>query len=130
MGSCFHETVAGFVAPLLSAAGESIAYSRGVYSVNVRAMVGKTIFWATDSDGAEIRSESRDYIGIPAADLILNEALVTPQEGDTISEVIPNGNTLVCEVMAPDGEQLFRYMDEGHTLFRIHTKHVSTTIPD
>jgi len=101
-----------------------VTYTRGLYSVNVSATVGQTIFRLSDDYGAAIRTVSRDYL-ITAGDLVLNGSSVTPEQGDEIVEII-DGKMVTHEVMGPGGDEPdWRYSDADQLTFRIHTKEVN-----
>lgn len=109
---------------LQSAAGVSVTYTRGAYSVSLTAVVGRTVFASNLQGAARIEFGDRDYL-IEAADLILNSATVEPVKGDRITEVV-NGATMVFEAMIPStGEPCWRYSDPARTILRIHCKRVS-----
>jgi hypothetical protein len=104
--------------------GATIAYSRKVGSITttktVKAVIGKFHF-VIDRGGGEgvVHAHSRDYI-------VLASALDTfgdPRPGDKIAETI-DGVARNYEVMAPDGEQPWRWSDEYSIAYRIHTKEI------
>lgn len=78
----------------------------------IRAVVGRTVFRATDADGIWTRIETRDFI-VPK-ELLASE----PQVGDEIEFL---GHTY--EVLSPPGEPCWRWSDGFHTAYRIHAKH-------
>ena len=105
-------------------AAASVTYTRGSGSYaleaeGVAATIGRTVFEVTDDYGLLTRVESRDYL-IDAAEL---EAFGEPQRGDQIRETL-GGAVQVFEVMAPSGEDHFRYSDAYRRTYRIHTKRV------
>jgi hypothetical protein len=100
----------------------SVTYNRGSVSVVVLAAVGKTNFEIDTTSGVTETFESRDYI-ILAADLAINGTLLTPQRGDTITDV-QGGQTLVYEVTGPGREPCWRWSNPYRTSMRIHTKQV------
>ncbi len=105
----------------------TVEYARGAKTVadGVRASIGQTVFESEDALGVVERFESRDYI-VPAADLVLDGALATPERGDRIREANAAGAVFVYEVMAPGQEPCWRYSDNYRRTFRIHTKLVDT----
>ncbi len=103
---------------LAGAAGVSVVYTRGTYSVALTAWVGRTVFaqlMAAQSGAAVIFGEV-DFL-IPAASLVLNMALTAPQKGD---QVVWNG--LTFELISPGGEPIWRHSDQTRTVFRVHAK--------
>ena len=78
---------------------------------SIRAVVGRTVFRATDVDGIWTRIETRDFI-VPK-ELLASE----PQVGDEIGFL---GRTY--EVLSPAGEPCWRWSDAFHTAYRIHAK--------
>ena len=87
------------------------AYRRGAEARRVKAVVGRTVFRSMTEYGAWVRTETRDFI-IPAGQLDLE-----PQTGD---EIVYQGD--VYEVLAPNGEPVWRWSDPQQTALRIHTK--------
>ncbi len=77
------------------------------------ATLGRTLFRAENEYGVTIRVESRDFL-IPAARLP-----VEPQRGDTI---LYAGHRY--EVLAPNGEPVWRWSGASHITRRIHTKDI------
>lgn len=105
-------------------AGRPVDYRRDAQSVSVTATIGKTLFEADDEFHVVKTYESRDFL-IQAADLVLNQLVITPRRGDRIEETVGTV-TWVYEVMAPGNEPPFRYADTCRKTIRIHTKHVET----
>ena len=111
----------------------SVTYCRGEQSVGVQATLGRTVFETADAYGVVEQSESRDFL-IPAADLVLGDAVTLPERGDRIREAQVSegdspgrdGKTFVYEVMAPGREPCWRYSDPYRRTLRIHTKQVDT----
>ncbi len=97
-----------------------VIYARGSVTVEVNATRGRTLFFIDDGYGAQIRSESRDYL-ILTAELILNAVPTLPQVGDQVRETDGN-QSFIYEVVAPGGEPHFRYSDPYRQTLRIHTK--------
>ena len=105
-------------------ASRTVTYQRGVDSVQVQAVIGRTVFEVDDGVGVIQKVESRDFL-IQAADLILAGWTVLPERGDRIQET-EGTTTYVYEVMAPGGEPAWRYSDPYRKTLRIHTKQVET----
>lgn len=98
----------------------AVVYSRGADSVTVDATIGKTIFRIDNAYGISERTEARDYL-ILVVDLILDSVETLPEPGDKIAET--DGDILYTyEVMAPGGEDVWRYSDPYRRTLRIHTK--------
>lgn len=100
----------------------TVTYRRGSQSAEVTATIGRTIFRVDDQYGAQIRSESRDYL-ILTADLELGGNAALPQRGDRIRETA-GGKVYVYEVIAPGDEPCFRFSDPYRKTLRIHTKQI------
>jgi hypothetical protein len=100
-----------------------VTYYRGEQSVEVAATVGRTVFEIADAYGVVEQSESRDFL-IPAADLVLGEAVTLPERGDRIRET-QDGKTFVYEVMAPGKEPHYRFSDVYRRTLRVHTRQVA-----
>ena len=82
-------------------------------SVELTATVGRTLFRAENEYGVTIRVESRDF-------LVSAEALPgEPQSGDRI---VYAGR--LYEVLAPNGEPVWRWSGPQHVTRRIHTKEI------
>ena len=105
-------------------ASRTVTYERGVDSVDVPAVIGRTVFEIDDDHGAIERFESRDFL-VQAADLVLAGIPATPERGDRVRET-EGSVTYVYEVMAPAGQPHWKFSDAFRRTFRIHTKHVDT----
>ena len=81
--------------------------------VEVTASVGRTLFRAENEYGVTIRVESRDFL--VSAEKLPDE----PQSGDRI---VHAGR--VYEVLAPNGEPVWRWSGPQHVTRRIHTKEI------
>ena len=99
-----------------------VTYCRGSDCVMLAATIGKSDFERTDAYGVVQTDQSRDFL-VAAVDMVLGGATVTPQPGDRIKEVA-GGRVLAYEVMAPGGEDCWRYSDPFRQTVRIHTKFV------
>ena len=93
--------------------GEQIVYRRsdGV-SYEIVAVPGQTRFHARNDSGVFISQQVRDFIVRPG------EIAGEPVQGD---EIVFQGE--VYEVLAPNGEPVWRWSDPLRTAMRIHTKH-------
>jgi len=89
-----------------------VVYKRsGGAKKTLNAVVGKTIFRSRNDYGEWTRIEERDFI-------VTATALVDPpNQGD---EITYDGRTY--EVLAPNGEPVWRWSDPYCTARRIHTK--------
>jgi hypothetical protein len=121
VGSVFQEMISSGQRLISKSAGVSVIYSDGMNWVRLIAVPGKTDFQLSDDFGAISQFRSRDYL-VEAADLILNEVVIEPQRGHTITEQI--GDEIhTYEVSRPDGdEQPWRWSTTDHKRIRIHTK--------
>lgn len=82
-------------------------------TVELTATVGRTLFRAETEYGSTIRVESRDFL--VSAENLPGE----PQSGDRI---VHAGR--VYEVLAPNGEPVWRWSGPQHVTRRIHTKEI------
>lgn len=106
---------------LLARGSVLIAYARGsTGATNIRAVVGQFTFRVSDGYGVTTYSRSRDYLVDGPEFLTL---FGEPQAGDTIIEQIGE-SVQTYEVMAPGGEQPWRWSDQGQQTLRIHTSKV------
>jgi hypothetical protein len=94
----------------------TVTYASGGQQVQLQATVGSTTFQVANDYGVFERWESRDYL-VVAADLVLGDAVVVPQRGDTITD-----GGQVYTVMAPGHEDVYRPSDQYGVTLRIHTK--------
>lgn len=105
-------------------AGETLVYSRGVYSVTITAPVGKTMLSITDGlGGTRIEWTDADLL-ITATDLILNGTQTEPARGDRITHTV-DGVSTIYEVRAPQGEPPWRWSDSFGLVMRVHAKKVA-----
>ncbi len=79
----------------------------------VRATLGKTLFRAENEYGITIRSESRDFL------ISAEELPHEPERGDS---VLYDGRRY--EVLAPNGEPVWRWSGTSKFVKRIHTKEI------
>jgi len=79
--------------------------------LEINAGLGKTLFRAEDQYGTTIRIESKDF-------LVAGSALADdPERGDAI---LHDGRRY--EVLAPNGEPVWKWCGSYHRTRRIHTK--------
>lgn len=100
----------------------TVTYRRGDQSALVAATIGRTVFHVDDQYGAQIRSESRDYL-ILTTDLVVGASAILPQRGDQVRETV-GSKVYVYEVLAPGDEPCFRFSDPYRKTLRIHTKQI------
>ena len=102
-----------------SVRGESVAYTRGAYSLTLTAVRGST-GWDRSAPygGVRIGDRSTDWI-VEAADLVdSNGDEIKPQRQD---EITVGGVTFRVMPYGPDN-QLWMYHDRDRRYIRIHTK--------
>jgi len=105
-----------------------VTYQRSLFtSAPINATVGKTVFESADEFGVVQKVESRDYLML-TTDLVVNSEVTLPQRGDRVRET-QGSKTYTYEVVAPNGEPVFRYSDPYRKTLRIHTKHTNTEEP-
>lgn len=104
---------------------KDILYTRtGGPALMIRATIGRWTFNQGDELGMVVRTESRDFI-ILAAELIIAGSVTLPKQGDEIREDV-GAQVVMYQVLAPDGEQPWRYADLHRHSIRIHTTNVRT----
>ena len=87
--------------------------AKGGTPAELTATIGRTLFRAENEYGVTIRIESRDF-------LVSAENLPTePQRGDRITYA-----GRIYEVLAPNGEPVWRWSGSQHVTRRIHTKEI------
>lgn len=92
----------------------SVVYERKSGDIlRIGASVGRTLFRAENEYGVTIRTESRDFL-IAGSDLAND-----PERGDAI---LCDGRRY--EVLAPNGEPVWRWMGTSRLTRRIHTKEI------
>lgn len=101
----------------------NIIYHRGSASTNIVCWIGTTAFRITDQGNSRLKWSDRDYM-IPVASLKINGVLVEPDYGDWIEETFTDGAVRRFELMAPQGEQVWRHSDQQKMIYRIHTKEI------
>lgn len=106
-------------------AAETVTYSRnGVGSVTLPdAIVGQVTFRTGDSTKSRLEWSDCDLI-VSVASLVLGGTAVEPKKNDRFTRTI-NGGSVEFEVLAPVGEQPWRYTDSTRTHYRIHGKKVN-----
>lgn len=86
--------------------------------------VGNTLFKILEKDNQRMEWGDRDYL-IPVASLVVGVVPFQPAKGHWIEEMLPHGLTSF-EIGAPDKEPDWRWSDAQHTVYRVHTKKVTT----
>ena len=81
--------------------------------IPVNATPGRTLFRAEDQYGVTVRTESRDFL------VAASELSAEPERGDSI---LYNGCRY--EVLAPNGEPVWRWSGAYRWTRRIHTKEI------
>lgn len=100
----------------LQGAERPVTYTRGEESVELQALVGRTLIDVADELGTVLRGRVQDYL-IDAADLVLPETgAVTPRAGDTITD-----GSVVYEVQTV-GDACYRRVDPWGKKLRVHTR--------
>lgn len=126
------EQAAGWLADVREAnLSRTVEYCRAGLTVQVAATAGRTTFELEDSTGVVHRLESRDFL-VSADKLVLGGETVLPQAGDRVREPVGAqtggrmaGQVMVYEVLAPGGEDCWRFGDAYRRTLRIHTKLVA-----
>lgn len=91
-----------------------IVYRRkGKMPVSMTASVGRTLFRSETENGVTIRVESRDFL------VSVDQMPREPQRGDRITYA-----GRIYEVLAPNGETVWRWSGPQHVTRRIHTKEI------
>lgn len=104
---------------------QDITYTRGATTLEVKAVLGRHLFAFVNPAGADERVATTDFIVTVAALASLGE----PERGDRVRFVDPvTGDTHLHEVLAPNAEPHWRWADEFHTAYRIHTKFIRTEV--
>lgn len=98
----------------------AVTYKRGTLTCEVQATTGRTLFTLQNDAGVFETFESRDFL-FSTAELVLDGEAALPQRGDEIRET-QGTKVFVCTVLAPQGEQAFKYSDPYRRTLRVHTK--------
>lgn len=106
-------------ATVKAVAGTAITYRRQPYAVALTAVKGRSEFNVETQPGIVEKIETQDWI-ISTSDLRLNGSLVLPKRGDVVEEV-DGGKTYRWEVMAPGGENVYRFSDRSRIQIRVHS---------
>lgn len=85
--------------------------SKGGTPARMTATIGRTLFRSETENGVTIRVESRDFL------VSVDQMPREPQRGDRI---VYAGREF--EVLAPNGEPVWRWSGAQHVTRRIHTK--------
>jgi len=124
--TAFHDAIAAMGSTLRASCGLSVTYHRGESSVQVTAVVGRTLYEADDASGAIVKAEARDYL-IEAVALDFGAGTVRPEPGDRIWEPLAGGESAdVYEVMPLGPEPCYRKSDPQGNVLRVHTKLIET----
>ena len=106
----------------LAVSGERIRYERETAAIVFDAIPGASE-WDEDMGGpAIVAAKSQDWI-FRASNIA---SLGKPEPGDLVKQETCDGETLVFTVMAPTGQQPWRFSDRGRRWIRLHTKQTGT----
>ena len=100
--------------------GAAVTYHRGVSSVGVTAVRGRSQFDSPQDGGFIVQVTSDDWL-VNAADLIIGGSVITPQSGDQIRHTV-GATVYVYEVMNPP----YSTSDLDRGGLRIHSKLIDT----
>lgn len=119
--NCSHEdpsgdTIVDAYNAARAARGVNVTYNRGVDSVALLVVPGRTSMELETTPGIITTVDSRDFL-VLASELVLSAVTTLPERRDWIEYA---GNRL--EVMSPDGDRFYRYSDPYELILRIHTK--------
>ena len=103
--------------------GITVTYHRGLASIAVTAVMGKTTAEQADQYGIVQKVTCVDFI-VEAVDLIVDDTQITPKSGDQIKRTA-GYKILVYEVMSPGDRPAVEPSNTPEVL-RIHTKLVDT----
>jgi len=81
--------------------------------IPINVTPGRTLFRVEDQYGVTVRTESRDFL------VAASELSDEPERGDSIVY-----NRFRYEVLAPNGEPVWRWSGAYHWTRRIHTKEI------
>lgn len=98
-------------------AGEEITYYRGSDFVKLRAVEGRSQFQSVDPNGAVVDFSTTDFL-IASSDLVLNDVVTTPVDGDYIMK-----DTATYRIRRQGSAQAYSYSDAAHERMRIHTQY-------
>lgn len=90
--------------------------------IPVKCWPGDYLFKIIDRDNQRMEWSDRDYL-IPVVNLKVGSTLFEPTKGHWIEENF-SGVIQQYELSAPEKETVWRYSDQQHTLYRIHTKRI------
>lgn len=97
--------------------GEFVVFRCDLGELTVKAVPGRSEREAISDQGI-VRYEAKDFL-VEAEQLVFDGERYEPRGGERI---VFGGR--VYEVLAQNGLDCFRYMDQTQELMRIHTKHV------
>lgn len=107
-------------------AQKEIVYHRGSLFIPMVAWVGNTMFKILETNNQRMEWGDRDYL-IPIEQLVIGGIMSVPQVEDWIEEVFPDPHgTQQFRIAAPESEPVWRYSDNQRTLYRVHTKRVTS----
>jgi hypothetical protein len=92
----------------------------GQVTTDVPVQIGRSQDLRDDGQGVVVNEETRDF-KIAAADYKINGVVVTPAEGDVITDV-SSGVSVQYTVLPTVGEEAVRWADPFGVSWRIHTK--------
>ena len=121
MTTAFENALAVINTTLKNADGHSVTYRRDEATVSLTAVPTAPLQQVVNDAEAVLEEvQYRDWL-IDPDDLVIDSTEVEPAFGDEIDWEDPNGNTVTFEVVAPVGDQVWRWTDENQTLLRVHS---------
>lgn len=98
--------------------GVTVTYTRRKSSVSLVAIAGRTPTQIDSQDqGVRIESRMRDWL-LLANEIVIGGIVVTPIQGDTITE----SNGAVWRIVDFGGEPCWRYSDATRIQIRVHSQ--------
>lgn len=120
MPSAFQKALTQAMDTIAEIASVSVVYSRGVNSVTIDAVPGRTTVELADENGMLTRSKVRDY-KVKSSSLVISGSVVLPERGDTIAETVGSA-VYTYEVIGPGPDTHYRESDLAGDYLRIHTR--------
>lgn len=132
MGDLLKDGLAWLTGQLQAHAAQTVTYRRGTNTVVVQATYGAKLLKLSDEFGVHLEWTDLDFC-IPAEDLVLNGARITPQRGDEVLITVGGADAYDTESVErfevfPFGstEAPWRWADPHRSMIRVHTKHIGS----
>jgi len=127
MPNIFDTAIDTFISVMTSNNAVTIHYQRDTDVVCINtAWIGETKKQSNDRGNSKVEWWDRQYF-IPVNDLKIEDAKITPQEGDRITQEDSCGNKEYFEILSHETEPAWEYLDYQKKIWQLRVKQVNVS---